>query len=433
MEESDGTQSVAQPGHEAREGFSVLVLAGPNMGLEVACRPDGTLSVGVATGNAVVIQNPTVSRYHLELTPDPAGVRVEDLGSRNGTFVHGVRIDRGVVPFGSHLFIGRTELEVRAVVTARSRRREDPKPEHAGFIAESRAMRRVFASVQQLAPSMVSVLIEGETGTGKEVVARTLHELSPRAAQPFVFVDCGSLPSSLIASELFGHERGAFTGAHRRHAGAFERAAGGTLFLDEIGELPAELQPALLGVLERRSFRRLGGEEELTADVRLVSATHRDLRAATNTGAFRPDLYYRIAVARLVVPPLRDRPDDIVPLIHHFAEELTGSASMPFHPAQLEAFTTHHWAGNVRELRNVVEATLAMGNLEPTFTPPADARASGPLPPYKEARAQVVDAFEKNYLGQLIAASGGNASEAARRAQMDRTYLLSLLKRHGLR
>jgi DNA-binding NtrC family response regulator len=295
-----------------------------------------------------------------------------------------------------------------------------------------------------LAESAVSVLIEGETGTGKELVARAIHERGARRSAPFVVVDCGSMPATLIASELFGHERGAFTSADRRHEGAFERAGGGTLFLDEIGELPVEVQPALLGVLERRQFRRVGGASEIAVDVRVLAATHRDLRAAANQGTFRPDLYFRLAVTRIVIPPLRDRPEDVPELIRHFVEELSGpGAPQPFDRATLASLARQHWAGNVRELRNLVESALAMGHVPlPGAARPLDstggAGLSSPesgraLARYREARAKAILDFERAYLGELIAECGGNASEAARRAGMDRPYLLTLLKRHGLR
>ena len=245
-----------------------------------------------------------------------------------------------------------------------------------------------------------------------------------------------------MASELFGHERGAFTGAHERHVGAFERAHGGTIFLDEIGELPLELQPQLLGALERRRFRRLGGTSEIEVDVDVVSATNRDLRRAVNEGSFRLDLYYRLAVVVLRLPPLRDRRDDIPILTKHFLRECghDGELEEIITPEMMATLRSHRWPGNVRELRNWVEATLAMGEAGELYDgsrgslSPADGDTDVLVKmPYKEARASVVEEFEHKYLSYLIEACRHNVSEAARRAKMDRSYLVKLLQRHGLR
>jgi DNA-binding NtrC family response regulator len=307
-------------------------------------------------------------------------------------------------------------------------------------------MRKVLQYAARLAGSNVSALIQGETGTGKEVIARAIHDLSPRKDRPFEVVDCGSMAPSLIASELFGHERGAFTGAHSAHAGAFERADGGSVFLDEIGELPLDLQPMLLGVLARKRFKRVGGVRERTVDVRVIAATHRDLRNATNLGTFRADLYFRLAVARVVIPPLRERIEDIAPLVRCFAEQLSGDpGSQPFDGPALTALEAHPWSGNVRELRNVVESAVALGSLvleENTSPETLLSNGLGDLGlvsddvlalPYREARARAVAAFERSYLRKLAEACVGNASEAARRAKMDRPYLLGLLRKHGFR
>ncbi len=310
------------------------------------------------------------------------------------------------------------------------------------LVMASPAMHDVGRAILRLAESNVSVLVQGETGTGKELVARAIHEMGPRASGPFVVVDSGALPSTLIASQLFGHERGSFTGAERRQEGAFELAHGGTIFLDEIGELPLSVQPALLGVLERRSFRRVGGKEDIHVDVRVIAATHRDLRTEANEGAFRGDLYFRLAVARIAIPPLRERPEDIDALVEHFASDVTGTSGLPFSEATMAALRAHRWSGNVRELRNVVESALAMGsvNLEAAGNASApdkpvarSAVDAASLLPYRAARAEALAAFERAYLRRLIDATAGNASAAARIANMDRPYLLSLLRRHGLR
>jgi DNA-binding NtrC family response regulator len=257
-----------------------------------------------------------------------------------------------------------------------------------------------------------------------------------------VTVDCGALSPHLVSSELFGHERGAFTGADRQHIGAFERARGGTIFLDEIGEIPLELQPTLLGVLERKSFRRIGGKTDIPMDARIVSATNRDLRDEVNAGRFRLDLYYRVAVVTLHIPPLRERPEDIPVLVEHFMRQCghAGALGEVFDDEALRALVSHRWPGNARELRNLVEATLAMGVL-----PPLESGASAPGAAgqdliasllglsYKEARARLLNEFEARYLKERLEQADGNVSQAARQTGLDRTHLITLLQRHQLR
>ena len=415
----------------------VRVEEGPEAGAS-AEPPDGaSVSVGTAADNTLVVADPLVSRYHLELRRTDGGVEVVDLGSRNGTWVGGLRIERGVVPPGTRLRAGDTTLTVEdagsSVAPAGPNTSDPPRP--PGLIGDSEAIREVARLVHRLARVDSSVLIQGETGVGKEVVARAIHEASPRRDHELVVVDCGSMPATLVASLLFGHEKGAFTGADQRRVGAFERAARGTVLLDEIGELPLEVQPALLGVLERRSFTRVGGAQSIATDVRVLAATHRDLRAEVNAGRFRADLYYRLAVARIVIPPLRDRAEDVEPLVRHFVERLTGVPDHGVLADVLDALRAHPWSGNVRELRNVVESALVMGEVElgdRKAAPPASAADAGALP-YRDARARALHRFEVEYLRALIDGADGNASEAARRAKMDRPYLLTLLRKHGLR
>jgi DNA-binding NtrC family response regulator len=392
------------------------------------------LAVGTSPDNELVLTDPTVSRYHLELRCED-GILVKDLGSRNGTFVGDVRVHEAVVPVGTRLKVGKTVLALSDVGV-------DPPapptnaPEIPGLVAASSAMQEIGRAIERLGQSTVSVLVQGETGTGKELVARAIHDASARAKGPFLVVDAGALPATLIASQLFGHERGAFTGADKRQEGAFELAHGGSIFLDEIGELPLAVQPALLGVLERRSFRRLGGKEDIQVDVRVIAATHRDLRAEANEGTFRADLYFRLAVARVEIPPLRERPEDIGALVQHFARDITGAPSGLFSEATLSAMRAHRWSGNVRELRNVVESALAMGSISLeglAQRAPETVLPAGSITQYRAARAEALAAFERRYLVQLIEATGGNASAAARAANMDRPYLLTLLRRHGLR
>jgi transcriptional regulator with GAF, ATPase, and Fis domain len=417
--------------------LSIAVARGRDAGKMFEPEADASATVGTSADNDLVLVDPTVSRYHLELSPSADGIVVRDLDSTNGTFAGAVRIHQGVVPPGAQLRIGDTLLVVDGASAASARAPENETL--PGMVFVSDAMKAVARRVRALAPAPTSVLVHGETGTGKELVARSLHDLSLRAKLPFVVVDCASLPPTLLEAELFGHERGAFTGADRARAGAFERAQGGTVFLDEIGELPLAAQGALLGVLERRRIRRVGGDKEIAIDVRVVSATNRDLRGEVNRNAFRADLFFRLAGARVVLPPLRDRADDIAPLAAHFAMEMTGGTGIA--DEDIAALAAQHWAGNVRELRSAVERAITFGAAGiDDETSPAEAAAippsrgeDAPVARYRDAKAQAVEAFERSYLAKLIARAEGNASEAARLAKMDRPYLLGLLRRYGLR
>ncbi|MEP7120993.1 MAG: sigma 54-interacting transcriptional regulator [Byssovorax sp.] len=426
----------------------VAVVRGRDAGQFVAVpsTPGDKVTIGAGRGNDLVLHDERVSARHLEVGSAPEGVTLRDLGSATGTFLGATRIGDGIVPPGTRVRLGETVLEIVAgEITGDLRARLVTE----GLVFSGPAMTEVAESLQRLAPFSTSVLIEGETGTGKEVIARAVHRLSMRANGPFVVVDCGALPAALIESELFGHERGAFTGAERRRQGAFERAHGGTVFLDEIGELPLASQPALLGALQRRKFRRVGGHDEVEVDVRLVAATNRALLAEVERGAFRADLYYRLATAGIWLPPLRRRLEDLPVLIASLLTELTGSPlPWPFDESAMEALRAHPWPGNVRELRAVVERAVMLGRLDlggplgGSRAPPgriveAPPRSlslpAGPVGPYGEARAEALSIFEKDYLRRLIQACEGNASEAARVARMDRPHLLRLLRRHGLR
>ncbi len=435
MDESQRTRPHTRPATVEIQRLSLTVTRGPSVGKHLRAEAGATVTVGSAEDNDLALDDPTVSRYHLELQASGDGVVVRDLGSLNGTFLGATRLRDATVAAGAQLRVGDTTFVVSAAAEAQS---EEAPLEIPGLVFKSASMHRVAQAIRRLAAFAGSVLVQGETGTGKELVARALHSESPRSKGPFVVIDCGALPGNLVESELFGHERGAFTGAAQRHLGAFERAHGGTLFLDEIGELPAHVQPALLGVLQRKEVRRVGGAKEVTVDVHVVSATHRDLRAEVNRGTFRADLYYRIAAARIVVPPLRERREDVLLLAEHFAREITGGDGSALSPETLSALPQQHWSGNVRELRNLVERTIAEGTGEPGWlagepaAPSADAAAQ-PAERYRDARAHAIGDFERRYLTALIESVGGNASEAARRAQMDRPYLLSLLKKYGLR
>ncbi|MBI2893058.1 MAG: sigma 54-dependent Fis family transcriptional regulator [Deltaproteobacteria bacterium] len=428
------------------QSLKVEVVDGPDRGAAFEAEGDH-VDIGTAEGNDLHLTDPTVSRYHVELTRCPEGVRVQDLGSTNGTRAGCVRIASGIVPPDTEIAIGQTRLKI--LDGRRITLELHGSTTLAGLRGQTAAIRRLMARVCKAAESQVPVLIVGESGTGKELVARSLHEAGPRGNGPFVTVDCASLQPTLVASELFGHERGAFTGADRQRIGALELAQGGTIFLDEIGELPPALQPVLLGALERRRFKRLGGRDEVSVDVRVVSATNRDLRAEVNSGAFRLDLFYRIAVVVLQIPPLRERVEDIPLLVEHFLQESSyeGPASQIMTPAAMASLVAHRWPGNVRELRNLVEAAVAMGESPvPAYVvgPPVSAAAGTPASgqvawpdgleglSYRDARDRVLRQFEERYLRALVSRHRWNVSRAAREAKMDRSHLRDLLRRHGL-
>lgn len=431
-----GTTPLERSGSFSVKTLQVEVTAGPDQGVRVDA-PEDRLTVGTARANHLLLTDPTVSRFHLELSNEKAGVWVRDLGSRNGTLAAEVFIECARIPVGTELSLGRSRLRV----SDGAERKIDghDAPVLVDLLGDDRRMRRLMGTIRRVAATSLPVLITGESGTGKELAARAIHAQSGRPG-PFVVMDCGALTPSLMASALFGHERGAFTGAEQRRAGAFERAHGGTLFLDDVGELSLELQPQLLGVLERKRFTPLGGSQERDADVRVIAATSRDLRGEVNRAAFREDLYYRLAVVALDVPALRDRIGDVPLLAEHFFREAGGSQPFDgtFTRAVLEQMARHAWPGNVRELRNFVEAMLVMGEV-----PERDTSVSQPLglslPPellgksYAEARSEVLSAFEQHYLAELLTKAQGNVSGAARRASMDRSYLIKLLEKHGLK
>jgi DNA-binding NtrC family response regulator len=316
-----------------------------------------------------------------------------------------------------------------------------PHGEFGSLVGASASMRATFAVLAKASASDATILLEGETGTGKERAAESIHAASPRRDAPFLVIDCSAIPANLLESELFGHEKGAFTGASARRIGVFEEASGGTVFLDEVGELPLDLQPKLLRVLERREVRRVGANAPLAVDVRLVAATNRDLRAEVNAGRFRSDLYFRLAVVKVTLPPLRQRPDDIPVLVERIVRGLGHSeaAARLLTPAFMAALTRASWPGNVRELRNYLERCLVLEDDSPVedATDAGAARGEGAAidasKTYADARRIALDDFERRYAQALLALHQGKVAAAARAADMDRVYLYKLLHKHGLR
>ncbi len=318
------------------------------------------VNVGRHPDNDLTLSDEEISRFHFVLRKMGEGYQLVDK-SRNGTFINGERVTSAFVNPHDEIQIG----PWRAVFVSENASEKETvvkkttiSKTFAGMVGVSAAMQRVFKMIDKAAPTDVTVLVVGETGTGKELVARAIHDRSPRERRPYVALNCGAISPHLIESELFGHERGAFTGAAGRHLGVFEQARGGTLFLDEIGELPLELQPKLLRVLEERKFRRVGGTEDIMADVRIVAATHRHLEQMSREGKFREDLYFRLFAVPIDLPPLRERTEDIPHLVNFFLETLSQSEDHRMSPEAMQRMVQSPWRGNIRELKNVMTRTL---------------------------------------------------------------------------
>jgi DNA-binding NtrC family response regulator len=397
----------------------LTVVEGSDKGLRLSFT-EGRIRVGADPSCELVLSDPAVSGLHAELSILSEGVLLRDLGSTNGTYFLGSKILEALLQPGSVVKLGRTLL---AVLPPR-----DPEPQPFGetsygpLLGESVRMRGLFALLHRVERTEATILLEGETGTGKSLIAETIHARSPRAGQPFVTVDCGAVAPTLLHSELFGHKRGAFTGAIEDRAGAFESAHTGTLFLDEIGELPLELQPVLLRVLERGEVQRVGDSRTRPVDLRFIAATNRRLEERVAQGTFRPDLFYRLGVVRIGVPSLRECIEDILPLSRRFLGEEKAL------PADLAALLqSYEWPGNIRQLRNMMERFKAVGSFQLEDEAPRTAELS-----FHEAKALMIDRFERSYLAALMSEHRGNLSSASRVCGMARNHLRKLLKRHDI-
>jgi DNA-binding NtrC family response regulator len=435
------------PGRAVQLARCVLrVRSGDQAGLECTLEGD-LLRIGKNPDNDLVLRDSTVSREHCELVRDEKGYLLRDLGSTNGTFIDGAEIREGYVREGAVIGVGRVEIEVK-IRDERIELSPSARERFGELVGRDPSMREIFGLLERVSATDATLLVLGETGTGKDALARSVHAASRRKAGPFVAVDCGALVGSLIESELFGHEKGAFTGAVEKRLGAFETAQRGTLFLDEIGELPLDLQPKLLRALETRRIRRVGGNTEIAVDLRVIAATNRNLLLEIERGKFRQDLYFRLSVVPLRLPPLRERRGDIAHLAEHLltrvkaehaADSIAGQLELK--PALLAGLAAHDWPGNVRELRNVIEraAVLGPGSLS-ALTPghanapaPAAVEQFDPALSYREQRERLEADFERRYVQWLLARHEGNVSAAARAAGMDRKYLHKLAQKHGVK
>jgi DNA-binding NtrC family response regulator len=434
------------------------------------------IRIGSMEDNDIVLSDDTVSRYHCRIVQDDTSYVLIDNTSTNGTFINKVRVREAYLKPGCTLGVGQSQLKFNAreeevqIVPSRADR-------CGGLIGGNAKMREIYSIIEKIAPTATTVVIDGETGTGKEVVAQAIHSLSPRSRNELVVFDCGAVPPNLIESELFGHEKGSFTGAVMSREGLFEMADGGTLFLDELGELPLDLQPKLLRALEQREVRRVGGAKSQKVDVRIIAATNRNLEDEVRAGRFRQDLFYRLSVVRLHLPSLHARADDIPVLVQHFLD--TGPYNRNPNGTQrvraiakdaMAALQAYPWPGNVRELVNVVERAVSFcerGTIDasdlpdyirtakaapPKEGPPAIRRASSvpaaaslaaqppPTPEellavgitFKDAKERWVTTFERDYILQMLRRNNGNISHAARHADIDRKYFRKLMKKYDI-
>ena len=419
------------------------------------------ISIGSADENILSLTDDTVSRHHCRIFMAGSSYLIQDLNSTNGTFVNQVRIKEAYLKPGCTIEVGNTLVQFQSFdeevhINPLSDER------FGDIIGASRDMRGIFGILAKIAPSDATVVIEGETGTGKEVVANTIHKKSRRADKPFIVFDCSAVPANLIESELFGHEKGSFTGAIMARPGLFELAHGGTVFLDELGELTSDLQPKLLRVLETREVRRVGGARAMKVDVRVIAATNRSLEEEVRAGRFREDLFYRLSVVRLNLPPLRERREDIQLLARHFLN--TGRFNRSADGQRLvqnigrdvmEALRGYDWPGNVRELVNVMERAVSFAETDaitladlPANIVQSDhmqrlqtlgARITNQgkqtvdeMGSFKHAKEKWVSSFERDYIVRLLEKHGYNISHAARDAEIDRKYFRKLMKKYGI-
>jgi DNA-binding NtrC family response regulator len=438
----EGTRLIGlEPPQLSVQSYRLEMVRGPEVGRiwELSGRET---HVGKGPDNDVVIVDATVSRTHFTLVSKPEGYLLRDVGSTNGTFLGDARVVEAYVHPGQEIRAGEVVLRLKPVAEGVT----IPPSGSTIFgtlLGASAPMRKIFALLERVSPTDATILILGETGTGKGAVARAIHDRSARASKPFVTIDCGAISRSLIESELFGHEKGAFTGATHLRRGALEMCAGGTLFIDELDDLPIDVQPKLLRALDEREIVRVGSSKPLKLDLRVVAATKKDLRVEVAEGRFREDLFYRLSIVTIPLPPLRDRLEDLPLLADRFLEGTSSWDRLP--RAFREQLSSYQFPGNVRELRNLIERASYLDGFDAVDPNsfPTELRGTGApgtefkltadyMKPFKEAKEALVERFEREYLKRLLSRTSNKIARAAREAQIDRKYLYMLLSKHGM-
>jgi DNA-binding NtrC family response regulator len=436
IESSGGTKPVVIGGKKGLEvvvhRFAVTVESGPDQGHQTLLSSTSVIA-GTDRSADLVLTDTTVSRRHTMLTITSDGIHVEDLGSRNGTWIGGARVQSAYLVEEALVQLGSTRLRV-VPNEARFPVYADEADNFHGMLAHSEEMRRIFGMIRQLARTDLPVAIRGETGTGKELVARALHEAGPRRDKPFLVLDCGAIVPDLLASELFGHEKGAFTGADRMVRGVLEEADGGTVFLDEIGEVPLSLQPHLLRALETRTVCRIGSRQPTAVQFRVVSATNRNLRSLSTSGAFRADLYYRLACVTIRLPPLRERTEDLPLLVSHFLGECArrhGGITPSLSAGVIERLSAHPWPGNLRELRNVIESVWFRSGGEAITEADIAHVLADRDEPATEAGGTLVE-NERQLIADALKSTRWNRKAAAKKLGIGYTTIFEKIRLYGL-
>lgn len=428
-----------EPLRPSVQQYRLVVLRGPQPGQFIEITGSTTM-VGKGSDNDLSIPDATVSRQHFVIVRDGSTYTLRDLGSTNGTWLEETQIREAFLKPGSRIKAGEVLLRFQPVAAAVELDETAEETTHFGaLVSRSERNREIFGLLRKVAPSDATILLIGETGTGKTATAKAIHEASSRKQGPFVVVDCGAISKSLIESELFGHERGAFTGATQARKGAMEVCAGGTLFIDELDDLPLDVQPKLLRALDEREIYRVGSHKPIKLDLRVVAASKRDLRVEVREGRFREDLFFRLSVVMVPMLPLRERLEDIPLLVDHFLG--SGGSFDALRSEVQERLRNHTYPGNLRELRNALERASYTGDLESidpgTFRPDRvdDGTFRAVLDykqPFKEVKETLISRFEREYLRQLLLRSEGNMARAAREAGIDRKYLYMLMKKYEL-